>query len=429
MLSCLPRLNQVFIDRGSTFQSCPRGRFTASGSSSARTSAVDCELAVPLAAKRSLSLQFDPFHTTVGPTKFEARLVSTSGDNLCGPGTYKASGLLVSKFPFSKSTKFLLSPTVKPATLLGYNKAPPSPAAATPSPLPTPTPVPTPGSSAGGGSSGGGPVTGCLADPCGCAVGLTDFDLTPNCVRVSNIYGDVGFKLSRFNSILRFGGFSWDDNNVDAGSNQPRNVCVLAMYGNLPASIPARPNARSFAKVSFLSIHLLLYTCLHLLAHFRNRATQAAGPNSLHYYGNCKAPTCLYTPGGSTGCINNGLVAPGTDFLEFSTGNTCGSDSDTDKSWTELSCFFDEADLDALSRGMSPSLSPEPSPIPSPSPSSTPPATPAPAPTPSSASSGTITPCDPTDMCACKLKLGSWAFDNHVTCGQVTSGNYVGFTL
>lgn len=51
-----------------------------------------------------------------------------------------------------------------------------------------------------------------------------------------------GFKLSSTNG-LRFGGASFDDNQIGLGSYQARNICMLAKYGNkvkslIPSSLP-----------------------------------------------------------------------------------------------------------------------------------------------------------------------------------------------
>lgn len=45
----------------------------------------------------------------------------------------------------------------------------------------------------------------------------------------------VGFKIKNDKGI-RYKGYSFDDNNIDAGNNQPRNICALARCCRDPKS-------------------------------------------------------------------------------------------------------------------------------------------------------------------------------------------------
>jgi len=133
----------------------------------------------------------------------------------------------------------------------------------------------------------------------------------------------TGFKLENTKAGLRWGaagahvdGKSFDDNYMDKGSTQARNICILAKYGNKPAALPEFPTSGCAGH------------------------TQSGIPAQAHWYGNCR------TGSKETSCCSNAaLMVPGQDFGKFAVGNSCGSDGDTDSVLGSLSCEFGSASM------------------------------------------------------------------------------------
>jgi len=88
---------------------------------------------------------------------------------------------------------------------------------------------------------------------------------------------------------LRFGGKSFDDNEIGKGTMQARNICALAKYGN-KGTVTKFPNKDS--------------------AGYSNWAVQG----QLHWFGNCGE-------GGCATCTGAAPFKSGQDWLNFATGN------------------------------------------------------------------------------------------------------------
>eukprot|EP00961_Rhodomonas_salina_P080061 1076200-Rhodomonas_salina.1 len=115
---------------------------------------------------------------------------------------------------------------------------------------------------------------------------------------------------------LRYMDKAFDDNNHRAGDIQPQNVCILARYGN-KGTITKAPEDTSYMKP----------------------VTDPAVKDQEHWFGNC-------APGSAsdkTCCSNAFLLQSKFDWGQFSSGNTCGGDLDTDKPAQELFCVYDSA--------------------------------------------------------------------------------------
>lgn len=145
--------------------------------------------------------------------------------------------------------------------------------------------------------------------------------IEPLCPRCG---ADAGFKLKNSKG-LRFSGFSFDDQNSGSGTNQVRNVCMLARYGN--QGIFKGSTADLVSKASF--------------------AETSSDVEQPHWFGNCKPDE----KGVETCCSNDKLVESGFNWFAYGSGNDCLGDLDTDLVWTELTCIFDDA---ALKEGMKP---------------------------------------------------------------------------
>lgn len=105
---------------------------------------------------------------------------------------------------------------------------------------------------------------------------------------------------------------TWDDDDHTAGNLGPRNVCLLAKYGDGGAYRPDIPTRKSYAE----------------LAHSSIRAP--------HYFGNCRAGTC-------DDCYNSNLMHPGTQWSKvIGIGDTCkgGNEGHVDTAWARLVCYF-----------------------------------------------------------------------------------------
>jgi hypothetical protein len=127
---------------------------------------------------------------------------------------------------------------------------------------------------------------------------------------------DAGFKLINDDG-LRYGAYTFDASKLTAGSNQPRNMCALARYGNggvvNPRSSPIA-SAKSYATLA------------------------ATGKPQQHWYGSCangdsKEGQC---------CANANLLDGKIDWDSFSHGSTCAGNTETNQVVEELSCIFSE---------------------------------------------------------------------------------------
>ena len=105
---------------------------------------------------------------------------------------------------------------------------------------------------------------------------------------------------------LSINGLGFDDNNAGAGNIQPRNICMIALFGNGGNySLVATDQSYGVPSGTYMN----------------------------HYYGNCGVGTC------ST-CTNDHIFTPGESINSVAQGNSCGGDGDTDSGWTELYCYF-----------------------------------------------------------------------------------------
>jgi hypothetical protein len=137
-------------------------------------------------------------------------------------------------------------------------------------------------------------------------LGVTD-NLCGKCEALPN----GGFKLSETKQGLRYAGASFDDNNVQAGSYQAGNICILARYGN-GGMVDFNPTDKCFG----------------------NKIT--AGPQK-HWYGNC-AKGALQQ---QTCCSNSALLDSRFEWTHFSLGNSCSGDNDLDDPLGEVNCWFE----------------------------------------------------------------------------------------
>ena len=151
------------------------------------------------------------------------------------------------------------------------------------------------------------------ADPCG-PLGVSD-NLCGKCKPLCAKCGaKEGFELTN-DQGLRFDGFSFDDQNVQSGSIQVRNMCMLARYGNL-----GKFEGKAEDIIS--------------VASYAESSTTIEQP---HWYGNCAAGLS----GMEKCCSNDVLVESGFNW-KYATGDDCGSNLDLDKVTTKLVCIFNE---------------------------------------------------------------------------------------
>jgi len=129
---------------------------------------------------------------------------------------------------------------------------------------------------------------------------------TTSCSELPN-----GFRLYNSNG-LGWNGYSFDDDNKEAGQNQPRNVCRWALFGN------GGEWELDVLDTSFGTLN---------------------GPYRPHFYGNCAMTV------GCSSCMNDELWSGIHYTSSISKGNTCGSDDgDTDTSWSAVECHIHEHD-------------------------------------------------------------------------------------
>lgn len=144
------------------------------------------------------------------------------------------------------------------------------------------------------------------------------------CDREECLDREVGFKLKNTKG-LRFDGYSFDDNHIEKGNNQPRNICALAKYGNKGAAVDKVALSTSYGVTD-------------------------AGVVQPHWYGNCNNGD-----ENSAKCCSNSVLFQGK-VLEwsFAHGNQCTGDSDTDGVMTELYCIYDQTKFDEFSKPKQP---------------------------------------------------------------------------
>jgi len=107
---------------------------------------------------------------------------------------------------------------------------------------------------------------------------------------------------------LRWGGKSFDDNQVGKGSIQAQNICILAAYGN-KGKVTKKPTKNCAGKSNF-KVH-----------------------GQVHWFGNCRK-------GGCKTCTGAEVLGDGFDWNKFASGNSCRSDSDRDYVLAQVQCFF-----------------------------------------------------------------------------------------
>lgn len=146
----------------------------------------------------------------------------------------------------------------------------------------------------------------------------------PLCEREGCNNVDIGFKIVN-NKGIRYKGYSFDDNNIDAGSAQPRNICALARYGE----------DKTIEKVA-------------------SDASYGKGDKSVeqpHWYGNCNVGD-----NAKRECCSNAMLYQNTkmDWQSFAHGNQCTGDSDKDAVITEIVCIYDKEKFKVLNKPMVP---------------------------------------------------------------------------
>jgi hypothetical protein len=132
----------------------------------------------------------------------------------------------------------------------------------------------------------------------------------------------TGFKLENVKAGLRWGpkgdtvdGKSFDDNMNGKGTNQAKNICILAKYGNKPAPFKEFPTSNC------------------------EGVTQGGISDQTHWYGNCNADSKRE----KSCCSNAKLMEPGQDWANFAVGNDCGGDKDKDNVLGSITCEFASA--------------------------------------------------------------------------------------
>jgi len=118
---------------------------------------------------------------------------------------------------------------------------------------------------------------------CACCEQILD-----NMCGVCTDLGNGAFRIEAKEG-LRFGGKSFDDNEIGKGTMQARNICALAKYGN-KGTVTKFPNKDS--------------------AGYSNWAVQG----QVHWFGNCGE-------GGCATCTGAAPFKSGQDWLNFATGN------------------------------------------------------------------------------------------------------------
>lgn len=145
----------------------------------------------------------------------------------------------------------------------------------------------------------------------------------PNCDSVTENFGGTctnlddtngrGFKLTA--TALQYNGHTFDDDNQIAGNINSKNYCLLALYGNMSSSYLFVPNGNSYT------------------------VKNSGGTSQTHFFGRCGAGECAT-------CTNDHILTAGEDFNNFSKGDSCAGNTDTDQPATELWCYWD-ADADS----------------------------------------------------------------------------------
>ncbi|KAJ1488109.1 hypothetical protein T484DRAFT_1784319 [Baffinella frigidus] len=123
--------------------------------------------------------------------------------------------------------------------------------------------------------------------------------------------GGGNFRLTNAQAGLRWGGNTFDDNNLHTGSQQVKNICTLAKFGN-GGTISIRANGRCRAK------------------------SLGWGHDEVHWFANCQEGSAS----DAACCTNSMELQNGFNWAGFSTGNRCGGDSDADYATEWADCYF-----------------------------------------------------------------------------------------
>lgn len=152
----------------------------------------------------------------------------------------------------------------------------------------------------------------------------------PLCEREECNDKEIGFVL-RNQKGLRFGGYSFDDNHIEKGNNQPRNICALARYGTKAAF----GDKATVEKVALDTSY----------------GVTDAGVVEPHWYGNC-----ANGDKDQEKCCTNSVLMQGkpVEWDTFAHGNQCTGDSDTDGVMVEVHCIYDQAKYDEFSKPREP---------------------------------------------------------------------------
>lgn len=124
-------------------------------------------------------------------------------------------------------------------------------------------------------------------------------------------------------SQLRWDGRTFDDNRQERGNIQPRNICMLARYGN-KGTITTVATEESYGSV-----------------------VQKVADDQNHWYGHCS----MGSDSQKNCCSNAFLLQSGFDWDGFAKGNSCAGDSDKDRPLGSVYCVFD---TNKLAEGLKP---------------------------------------------------------------------------
>ena len=156
------------------------------------------------------------------------------------------------------------------------------------------------------------------ADPC-TSLGVHD-NLCGMCKPLCPRCGSrEGFILEN-DKGLRFKGYSFSDKNLEPGSNQVRNICMLARYGN---------------EGTFQG------TAAELISD-KSYGQSSSDVSEPHWFGSCHPGE--YSTQGC--CANSQLVESGFNWFKFGTGDDCIGDLDKDLVTSSIVCIFDEESME-----------------------------------------------------------------------------------
>jgi len=126
---------------------------------------------------------------------------------------------------------------------------------------------------------------------------------------------------------LRYKDMGFDDKNIDAGSTQAKNLCMLARYGS-GGDMSVTPTDQSYMTLT----------------------DPKAVKEQVHWYGSCSAGN----KNEAKCCTNAQIMTKGFDFSSFATGNQCGGDADKAQPTKVLFCVFDAVAFTRQSRPAGP---------------------------------------------------------------------------